>query len=95
MTLTHRLRMKTGGVAPLAIGGWAAAVGAVPDTNAKLLLAGPVLSGAAAWWIILTPERWPLFIGASFIASVIFLRGGIFRYLVNLWENVRPSYVKS
>ena len=44
---------------------------------------------------ILTPERWPLFIGASFIASVIFLRGGIFRYLLNLWENVRPSYVKS
>ncbi len=44
---------------------------------------------------ILTPEHWPLFIGASFIASVVFLRGGIFRYLVNLWENVRPSYAKS
>jgi branched-chain amino acid transport system permease protein len=38
---------------------------------------------------ILTPERWPLFIGACFIGSVMFLRGGIFRYLVRLWEKLR------
>ena len=44
---------------------------------------------------ILTPERWPLFVGACFIVSVMFLREGTFPYLVNLWEKVRYFYVKS
>jgi branched-chain amino acid transport system permease protein len=44
---------------------------------------------------MLTPERWPLIVGACFIVSVMFLRGGIFPYLVNLWEKVRYFYVKS
>jgi branched-chain amino acid transport system permease protein len=38
---------------------------------------------------ILTPQRWPLIMGACLIASVIVLRGGIFPHLVNLWMKVR------
>ena len=38
---------------------------------------------------IFTPERWPLIMGVCFIASVMFLRVGIFPYLANLWMKVR------
>jgi branched-chain amino acid transport system permease protein len=44
---------------------------------------------------ILTPERWPLIAGAFFIAGIMYLRGGIFPHLVNLWVKVRQSYVRS
>lgn len=44
---------------------------------------------------LFTPERWPLILGAVFIASVMYLHGGIFPYLSNLWDRVRKLYVKS
>lgn len=38
---------------------------------------------------IFTPERWPLIMGASFVAAVMFFRGGIFPRVLNLWMKVR------
>ena len=35
---------------------------------------------------IYSPERWPLILGAVFIFSVLFLRGGIGIYLGKLWK---------
>jgi branched-chain amino acid transport system permease protein len=35
-----------------------------------------------------TPERWPLFLGAIFIAAVFFLKGGILPRLSRLWQQV-------
>lgn len=35
-----------------------------------------------------TPERWPLIVGACFVASVMLLRGGIFHHLTNLWTKI-------
>lgn len=33
-----------------------------------------------------TPERWPLVLGACFVAAVMFFREGIYPWLVGLWE---------
>lgn len=52
------------------------------------------LTGAAVIIILqhfvgsLIPLRWPLIMGIVFIAVVIFLRGGIFPYLNNLWRRL-------
>jgi len=35
-----------------------------------------------------TPARWPIFLGAIFIAAVFFAGGGIFPLLANLWKKV-------
>lgn len=37
---------------------------------------------------LLTPNRWPIFLGAIFIATVFFARGGIFPWLQSLWKRV-------
>ncbi len=37
---------------------------------------------------VFTPERWPLILGAMFVIAVMFLRGGIYPHLVNLWRKV-------
>ena len=37
---------------------------------------------------ILTPERWPLIIGAVFIISVLYFRAGIGVYLSKIWERL-------
>lgn len=37
---------------------------------------------------LFTPERWPLIMGAGFIAVAMLLRGGIWPYLVKLWQKV-------
>jgi len=37
---------------------------------------------------IFTPERWPIVFGACFVLAVMFLRGGIFPRLRNLWAKV-------
>lgn len=34
---------------------------------------------------LFTPERWPIILGACFVAAVTFARGGIFPKLANLW----------
>jgi branched-chain amino acid transport system permease protein len=35
-----------------------------------------------------TPSRWPLFLGALFIAAVFFAKGGIYPRFVSLWKRV-------
>lgn len=35
---------------------------------------------------LLTPDRWPIYLGAVFIAAVFFARGGVFPQLANLWR---------
>jgi branched-chain amino acid transport system permease protein len=35
---------------------------------------------------IYTPQRWPLILGACFVAAVMFARGGIFPQLSKLWN---------
>jgi branched-chain amino acid transport system permease protein len=35
---------------------------------------------------LVTPSRWPIFLGAIFIAAVFFARDGIFPRLVNIWK---------
>ena len=37
---------------------------------------------------LLTPERWPLILGACFVTAVMFARGGIFPQLCKLWNKV-------
>ena len=56
-------------------------------------LFGPVIGAAVIILLefyssIYTPERWPLILGALFIITVMFLRGGIYRHLINLWKKV-------
>jgi branched-chain amino acid transport system permease protein len=43
---------------------------------------------------IYIPERWPLILGALFIACVMFVPGGFFTYLSRLWNRAR-FYSKS
>lgn len=56
-------------------------------------LYGPVIGAAALILIevfasMYTPERWPLILGAAFVAAVMFARGGIIIYLNKLWQRV-------
>jgi len=37
---------------------------------------------------LLTPQRWPIFLGAIVIAAVFFSRGGIFPRVIWLWQKV-------
>ena len=37
---------------------------------------------------LITPERWPLILGACFVAAVMFSRGGIYPRLVRLWSGL-------
>lgn len=60
-------------------------------------LFGPVIGAAVIISMeygvsMYTPERWPLILGAMFVIVVMFLRGGIYPHLVNLWRKVRPRY---
>ena len=41
---------------------------------------------------LITPERWPLILGAVFIASAMYARGGIGLYLLKLWKKVSEQY---
>ncbi len=58
---------------------------------------GPVVGAIVITFIehyasLYTPERWPLVLGAFFIISVSFLRGGISIYLIRLWHRIRYRY---
>ena len=44
---------------------------------------------------ILTPERWPLILGACFVAAVMFARGGIYPQLCTLWNKVITPKIKT
>jgi len=37
---------------------------------------------------IYAPDRWPLILGAVFVISLMFLRGGISMHLLKLWKRI-------
>ncbi len=41
---------------------------------------------------LFTPERWPLILGALFVAAIMYARGGINIHLSRLWKNVSHRY---
>ena len=43
---------------------------------------------------IFSPERWPLVLGAVFVITVMFLRGGIAPHLLKLWKRVSYGSAK-
>ena len=43
---------------------------------------------------LFTPERWPLILGACFVAAVMFSRGGIYPQLFRLWRQVSGAKSK-
>jgi branched-chain amino acid transport system permease protein len=58
---------------------------------------GPVLGATLVVLLeyfssLYVPERWPLILGAIFVLSVTFLRGGIAIYLVSFWGKVRKRF---
>ena len=61
------------------------------------IILGPVIGAAVVIGMeygasIYTPERWPLILGVLFIITIMFLRGGIFPHLANLWKKVKLRY---
>ena len=38
------------------------------------------------------PERWPLVLGAVFVASVMFARGGVWAHLLRIWNRASSRY---
>ncbi len=82
--------------------------GVVTSTIAMLMviiggagtLFGPVIGAALIVFVeffssIYAPERWPLILGAVFIASVMYLRGGIGPHLIALWRKGSHRYGSS
>lgn len=82
--------------------------GVVTSTLAMLMViiggagtfSGPVIGAAVIVFVeffssIYVPERWPLILGAVFIASVMYLRGGIGPRLTALWKKVNHQYGSS
>jgi branched-chain amino acid transport system permease protein len=67
----------------LIIGGsgrlWGAAIGSVVFLSLEYFIS------------LITPARWPLIMGASFIAVAMFLRGGLWLYLQRLWGRASQS----
>jgi branched-chain amino acid transport system permease protein len=58
---------------------------------------GPVLGAALVVFLeyifsIYLPERWPLILGAIYILTVMFLRGGVGIRLVRIWKKVQERY---
>ena len=60
-------------------------------------LIGPVIGAMVIVFLehfasIYTPERWPLILGAVFVISVMFIRGGLGIHLRAFWEKVIKAY---
>ena len=58
---------------------------------------GPVIGAAVFIFVenfasIISPQRWPLVLGALFVLTVIFAREGIGVYLWSFWKKVSHSY---
>lgn len=58
---------------------------------------GPVVGAAVFIFVenfasILSPQRWPLVLGALFVLSIMFAREGIGVYLWRLWTRLGPGY---
>ena len=63
-------------------------------------LFGPVIGAAVIVFVeffssVYVPGRWPLILGAVFIASVMYLRGGIGPHLIALWKKGSHRYGSS
>jgi O-antigen ligase len=55
-------------LAPALVGGWAAAIALAPDLTSKLVIGGPPVAIALAWWTLLSPERW---LGLFFFCAIL------------------------
>lgn len=60
-------------------------------------LAGPIIGALVVVFVeyfasLLTPERWPLILGAIFVIAVMYARGGISIHLSRLWKRVSYRY---
>jgi O-antigen ligase len=64
--MTSLLRRQA--LVPALLGGSAAAVALAPDLPSRLLIAGPPVAVALAWWTILSPERW---LGLFFFCAIL------------------------
>ena len=42
-----------------------------------------------------TPERWPIILGGAFVATILWLRGGIAVHMNRLWRKVLYGSIKS
>jgi len=52
------------------------------------VIGAAVIFGVEYYANILTPERWPLILGACFVVSVLYARGGIGVHLARLWHRI-------
>jgi len=55
---------------------------------------GPIIGATIILFLqyyasVITPDRWPLILGAVFVIAVVFLRGGVSIYLVKLWDRIK------
>src|ERR1700749_5353474 len=64
--MTSLLRRQS--LLPALLGGSAAAVALAPDLPSRMLIAGPPVAVALAWWTILSPERW---LGLFFFCAIL------------------------
>jgi branched-chain amino acid transport system permease protein len=60
-------------------------------------LLGPVIGAFVIVFVeyfasLFTPERWPLILGAIFVAAIMYARGGISIHLTRLWKRLSYRY---
>jgi branched-chain amino acid transport system permease protein len=60
-------------------------------------LLGPVIGAMVIVFVeyfasLFTPERWPLILGAVFVAAIMYARGGIDIHLSRLWKRLSYRY---
>jgi branched-chain amino acid transport system permease protein len=60
-------------------------------------LLGPVIGAFVIVFVeyfasLFTPERWPLILGAIFVAAIMYARGGISIHLTRLWKRLDYRY---
>jgi branched-chain amino acid transport system permease protein len=58
---------------------------------------GPIIGSTIILFLqyyasVITPDRWPLILGAVFVIAVVFLRGGVSVHLLKLWNRVKYRY---
>jgi len=61
---------------------------------------GPIIGAAIVLFLqyyasTFAPERWPLILGAVFVLSVMFLRGGISAHLIKLWNKMGSHHAST
>jgi len=63
-------------------------------------LLGPVIGALIIVFVeyfssLFTPERWPLILGALFVAAIMYARGGVGIHLTKLWRKLNYRYGSS